>query len=416
METSPSTIAPLLLRNLLTSIFIHADKSLVYFSQKYKLLHLLRCFLVSFFLFFLSLLPSFFSCLTPSQESHSYPLKPTKDDNYSASIGGAATAGGGGGRRGGGDSGVSRALSQLLLIMNDIPVSSRKYEVVRSLAEKLIDENLLDGNRALRQVNCAVLSAAFARSLSQLEAAVVEQGRRRSGGDGGGDLAAGARESDSHIYYRASRLLKGVKYYGRAAWRYAKSRSEMSRSGSSAEKLAAELLWLAQKMAASGCAEEAVCKWASASNLACLALSAEPRLQGSLVKVSAFLIKQAKEMGKEEEEEEEEDGKTSTLLEQQHIRQTKMKMLMSWLPLLCRANNGTDAPILSMGERAELERILEEIISTLGEEEEQEWVLSLWLHHFTYCPASDWPNLRSCYTRWYSASRTRLLLAAASVN
>ncbi|KAK6156843.1 hypothetical protein DH2020_011091 [Rehmannia glutinosa] len=391
MENSPSAIAPLLLRNLLTSIFIHADKSLLYFSQKYKLLETIRYLLVSLFLFFLSLLPYFFSFLTPCKESEN--SKSTRDDTYSASIGGA-------------DSGVSRALAQLLLIMNDIPVSSRKYEVVRSLAEKLIDENLLEGNRALREVNCAVLSAAFSRSLSQIEAAVVEQGRR-SGGDFGGDVAA----SDFYIYNRASRLVKGVRYYGRAAWRYAKSRREMSQSGSSAEKMAAELLWLAQKMAASGCVEEAVCKWASASNLAWLGLSAEPRLQGNLVKASAFLIKQAQEMGNEEQEDE--DQKTSKPLEKHHIRQTKMKLLMSWLPLLCRANNGTDAPILSMGERAELERILEEIILTLREEDEQECVLSLWLHHFTHCPASDWPNLRACYTRWYSASRARLMLATA---
>ncbi|GFP98704.1 hypothetical protein PHJA_002014300 [Phtheirospermum japonicum] len=396
MENSPSTIAPLLLRNLLTSVFVHADKSLVYFSQKSKLLEILRCFLVSFFLFFLSLLPSFFSCLTPNyQEPDNYPSKSAKDDVYPAPVGG-------------GDSGVSRALSQLLLIMNDIPVSSRKYEVVRSLAEKLIDDNLLEGNRVMREVNCAVLSAAFARTLSEVETAAAAEQRQRSSGDGGGGDVAG----DFLIYSRASRLIKGVRYYGRAAWRYAKSRREVSRSGCSAEKLAAELLWLAQKMAACGCAEEAVCKWATASNLAWLALSAEPRLQGSLVKVSAFLIKQAKEMGKEEREEAENE-KRGKPLEQCNVRQTKIKLLMSWLPLLCRANNGTDVPILSMGERAELERILEEIILTLGEEEEQEWVLSLWLHHFTYCPASDWPNLRSCYTRWCSASRTRLVLANA---
>ncbi|EYU18473.1 hypothetical protein ABFS82_02G059100 [Erythranthe guttata] len=395
-SSSSSTIAPLLLRNLVTAIFIHANKSLISFSHKYKFLELLRCFIVSVFLFFLGLLPSFFSCLSPSQHneySSSCPNFTSRrdDDCY------------------GGGSGVSRALSQLLSIMNDIPVSSRKYEVVRSLAEKLIDENLLENNRALREVNCSVLSVAFARSLSQLEAALAEQGRRSSG-DGAGDSAAG--EGDLYdCSGKGSRLMKGVKYYGVAAWRYAKSRSsEMRRC--SGEKLAAELLWLAQKMAASGCAEEAVCKWASASNLAWLALSAEPRLQGSLVKVSAFLIKQAKEMGKEEEEEEKEDQETNTPSEEQHIRQTKMKMLMSWLPLLCRANNGTDAPILSMGERAEMERILEAIISTLREEDEQECVLSLWLHHFTYCPASDWPNLRSCYTRWYSVTRARLVLSS----
>lgn len=116
-------------------------------------------------------------------------------------------------------------------------------------------------------------------------------------------------------------------------------------------------------------------------------------------------------MGNEEEEECDEKKSTPLIEQQDIIRQTKMKMLMSWLPLLCRHNNGTDTPTLSMPERAELERVLEEIISALGEEEEQECVLSLWLHHFTYCPASDWPNLRSCYTQWCSASRARLVLA-----
>ncbi|KAH6789961.1 hypothetical protein C2S51_004967 [Perilla frutescens var. frutescens] len=391
MESSSSTIASFLLRNLLTSIFVHAEKTL-FFLHNYKILKFLRYFLVSSFLFFLSLLPSFLSFL----QSLNYPFNPTtssdNDHNHSAST--SATTGAG-------NSGVSRALSQLLLLMNDIPVSSRKYEVVRSLAEKLIDDNLLERNQALREVNCAVLSVAFARSLSQLEAEMAEQGWRGDG-DGGADVVAGPRASyDSYVYGRARRrLLNGVK----AAWRYTKPRSEVkSRSGSSAEKLAAELLWLAQKMAASGCAEEAVCKWASAIKLAWLALSTEPRLQGSLVKLSAFLIRQAKEMDMEG------GGGRRTEQQQQHIRETKMKMLMSWVPLLCRANNGTDAPVLSMTERAELERILEEVIATLDEEEEQEMVLSLWLHHFTYCPASDWPNLRACYTRWYTASRARLV-------
>lgn len=267
MESSSSTIASLLLRNLLTSIFLHAYKSLSYF-QNYKILHLLRY------------------CIVSSLKFHDYPFKPTaSDENRSvpAAAGGAAAGAGG--------SGVSRALTQLLLLMNDIPVSSRKYEGVRSLAEKLIDENLAERNQALREVNCTVLSAAFSMSLSQLEAAMGERRWRSGGGDGGGDVAAGACESDdARVFKRVRSLLKGVKYYGRAAWRYAKPRSEASRSGSSAEKLAAELLWLAQKMAASGCAEEAVCKWASATKLAWLALSTEPRLQGSLVKVSGKSI------------------------------------------------------------------------------------------------------------------------------
>ena len=89
--------------------------------------------------------------------------------------------------------------------------------------------------------------------------------------------------------------------------------------------------------------------------------------------------------------------------------QVKFRMLQSWLPLLCRASNGTDAPVLSVSERTELEKVLEYIIERL-EPEEQEQVLSLWLHHFTHSPSSDWPNLHSCFARWCTASRKQLLL------
>ncbi|CAI9765367.1 unnamed protein product [Fraxinus pennsylvanica] len=401
MESSPAAMAPLLLRNLLTSLFFYADKPLVFLAEKYRLLELLRCFLLSAFLFFLRLLPSLFPGLNSSAESYNYSFKTKRADNYASTLsggggGGAASASGGGV----GDSGVARALMQLLSIVNDIPVSSRKYELVRSLAEKVIDENLLEGNETLREVNCAALSAAFSRTLSQLEAAVLVKGRSRGGGNSGDVTDEAAEEIDIYYYKnRFSRFLKAVKYYGNVVWRYGKSREGVSGFESSAEKLAAEVLWLAQKMAACGCSEEAVFKWASASNLASLALSAELRLQGSLVKVSAFLIKQSKDVGKVIDD--------KNMSEQQ--RQTKMKLLVSWLPLLCRASNGTDAPVLSIGERAELEKILEEIIETLEQEDEQERVLSLWLHHFTRCPSSDWPNLRGCYTRWLDASRSLLL-------
>ncbi|XP_073126745.1 uncharacterized protein [Henckelia pumila] len=405
MEDSPS----LILRNLLTSIFFHADKPFVHQIPKFRFLRILSRLLVSAFLFFLGLLPSLLPYSRPSSKSHDHTLSSTKDDEVSS-------ARGGGGFRYGGESGVERALTQLLLIMNDIPVSSRKYELVRSLAEKLIDENLSTdqkNHKALKEVNCAVLTAAFGRTLSQLESAVAEQGRRRGSDGDGGEATAEVRENEYYLYSKASGLFRGVKQYGRAVWRYAKPRDEQSRrSRSSAEKLAAEILWLAQKMAASGCAAEAVCKWAASSNLACLALTTEPRLQGSLVKVSALLIKQAKELGSEKEEQPHINinDRAGSCEQQKTIRQMKMKMLISWLPLLCAANNGTDAPIVNMSERAELEKVMEDIIWTLDEEhEEQEMVLSVWLHHFSYCSASDWPNLRSCYTRWFAASRTRLL-------
>ncbi|KAB2087921.1 hypothetical protein ES319_A04G138100v1 [Gossypium barbadense] len=167
-----------------------------------------------------------------------------------------------------------------------------------------------------------------------------------------------------------------------------------SRLGNSAEKLVAELLWLTQKLVGCGFEEEAVERWASASNLAQLSVVAENRVQGSLVKVSAFLFRQTKDTGLEETE----GGN------KQRLRQTKMKMLITWLPLLCRGNNGNDIPVLSLSERAELEMILEDVIDML-QHEEQEQVLSLWLHHFTYCPSSDWPNLHASYARWCTTSR-----------
>lgn len=385
MEASP--ISPLVLRNLLTSIFIYADESLSYIAQKYKVLQFLRSILISAFLFFLRVLPCIFASLNLNSQQNLKSDDITNFPNNTIK---------------GGESGIGRALSQLLWIINDLPVSSRKYETVRSLAEMLIDENLLEGCETLREVNCSVLSIAFSRTLTRLEARVAVMDY-----DGVGELnyepqPQSQPQPQPAVYYKKlNRVLRTVWYYGGVVWTgFGRPRDELSRrTGSSAEKMTAELLWMAQKLAASGGGAEAVFRWASATKLAAMALSAEPRLQGSLVKVSAFLLRQAKEMGGEE--------KAESKREQE--RHTKMKLLISWLPLLCRASGGQDAPVLSTSEKTELERVLENIIESLEQEEEQEKVLSLWLHHFTHCLSSDWPNLHSCYTRWCNASRILFL-------
>ncbi|XWS54515.1 hypothetical protein CRYUN_Cryun10bG0096000 [Craigia yunnanensis] len=379
MENSPITIAPLLLRNMVTSMFISADKSLLNLAEKYKLLEIIRYVVVTSFLFFLRLLPSLFPSNSHPQ-ADDYTFKPHKNGGYVTACGV-------------GDSGIARALSQILSIVNDIPVSSRKYEIIRSLAERLIEENHRENIDALREVNHTVLLAAFSRTLSRLEAAMAELEQDRVGHDGAGP---------GPVKYRLNGVFRAVRSVGDRVWtKVGRGREAMNWSGISAEKLAAELLWLAQKLTACGFEEEAVERWASASNLAWLSLSAEPRLQGSLVKVSAFLFKQAKDMGLEEEETKESNKES--------YRQTKMKMLTSWLPFLCRASNGTDVPVLSLSERAELEKVLEETIEML-EQEEQEQVLSLWLHHFTYCPSSDWPNLHASYVHWCTISRKLFFL------
>ncbi|KAI7744211.1 hypothetical protein M8C21_019458, partial [Ambrosia artemisiifolia] len=290
-----------------------------------------------------------------------------------------------------GDTCIARALHQLLAIVNELPVSSRKYEVVRSYAEKLMDENLEVA--PLRRVNASVLSAAFARALRQLEVAAAEAGDGDEV-DSGGDVVV--KSGGGGFGFR--RVVRTARYVGRAAWRRLMRRK--TRLGGSAEKLAAELLWLAQKLAACGSADEAVRQWASASKLASMSLTNRLRLQGSLVKVSVYLFKQAARMGSEDDEE-------GTMEE---LRKIKMKLLMSWLPFLCRSSIGTDAPILSFNQKTELEKVLGELIGSLKHEVEQEKVLSLWLHHFTHCPSSDWPNLHLYYDRWCTTSRKLLIL------
>lgn len=164
--------------------------------------------------------------------------------------------------------------------MNELPVSSRKYEVVRSLTERIIDENQKEDVHVLREVNRTVLSAAFARTLSQLEAAVLER-------DDGGLLG------DGLVEYRLGRVVKAVRSVAefglKMGWR---GRGKASQYGVSAEKLAAELLWMTRKLTACGCGEEAASRWAAAANLGRLALSAEPRLQGCLVEVAGTMFRQ----------------------------------------------------------------------------------------------------------------------------
>ncbi|KAA3463568.1 1,8-cineole synthase [Gossypium australe] len=350
MENSATIMAPLLLRNTVKSVLIYADKSLLNFAGKYKLLEIIRYLIVTSFLFFLRLFLSFF----PSNYLHSlksddgYTFKPTQSSYITDS--------------GIGDSGIGRSLWQLLVSVNDIPVSSTKYRIVRSLAERLIEGNNREDVEALREVNRRVLSAAFSRTICRVEAALIEMG-------------TGTGQSRLDRVFRT--VWDGV-------WSGRVREDVSSRLGNSAEKLAAELLWLTQKLVGCGFEEEAVERWVSASNLAQLSVVAENRVQGSLVKVSGL--------------EETEGGN------KERLRQTKMKMLITWLPLLCRGNNGTDIPVLSLSERAELEKILEDAIDML-QHEEQEQVLSLWLHHFTYCPSSDWPNLHASYARWCTTSR-----------
>lgn len=83
--------------------------------------------------------------------------------------------------------------------------------------------------------------------------------------------------------------------------------------------------------------------------------------------------------------------------------EVKFRLLVLWLPLLCHANNGVSYPVLTTFEKMEIERELDEVISTLPPMD-QEVILTNWLHDFSVS-ASEWPNLQNSYDRWCQSAR-----------
>ncbi|CAH2043554.1 unnamed protein product [Thlaspi arvense] len=259
-KLSSGSVVPQLLRNIIIAVVVFADESLLQIPGNSKLLEKLRLFLVSCFVFFLRSLPSAVPFANPNSIS-TRAFKFTTDKKM-LEISDCPS-----------ESGIGRAIWQLLSAMNEIPVNSRKYEVVRSLAERLIDENHGENSTALFDLNRRVLNASFRRTLARLEAA-VERNRR--------DTGEPVRRGLNRVVMAAVRAV-GDGFPGWGGEEAAEQSSE------TAEKLAAELLWLAEKMSVYGYGDEAVEKWASASNLARLALWPEPRLQCSMVQISGNL-------------------------------------------------------------------------------------------------------------------------------
>uniref|UniRef100_A0A0D9VL72 Uncharacterized protein n=1 Tax=Leersia perrieri TaxID=77586 RepID=A0A0D9VL72_9ORYZ len=277
---------------------------------------------------------------------------------------------------------VGRALAHVLSVASRLPVASRKYELVRGLAERLLDDNVRAGGARVEAVNRAALSGAFARTLRQLD-----------------EAAAGGNEWLPGMELAVRAVRSGMRWWRPTEAAAAAAGLDEGFGGPAAEKLAAELLWLGQKMADCGAAREAATQFGAASRLGCRALVAEPTLQVALLRLAVFLFRHA-------------NSREFELCpggnEKGAIAEQRVSLLRSWLPLLCRGSNGTDAPVLSSKERTEMVAVLDELIGKL-EWEQQEEILALWLHHFAACPDTDWPNLESCYTRWYAESR-RLLV------
>ncbi|KDP37537.1 hypothetical protein JCGZ_05976 [Jatropha curcas] len=285
---------------------------------------------------------------------------------------------------------LGRALTHVLALLNEIPATSRKYQFAMAMADKIMDGNFRNGHIELIEVNRTALSSAFARTLSLLNRSLqLTQGSYDSGAWTSRILSA--LPMGSYLSYYVKGLNHCVRTVlqtvAKGTWQLEKRRQLVYEGADDvvAEKLAQELLWITNKLRAYGAVDEAMVQWSYASAIASLAFSANPRVQGYLVKISAILI----------------GDLTNNKVEVS--MQVMFRLLVLWIPLFCHANNGLSYPFLTSFEKMEVESAIDEVISILPATD-QEVILINWLQDFTVC-ASDWPNLQVSYDRWCRCTR-----------
>ncbi|XP_010541857.1 PREDICTED: uncharacterized protein LOC104815236 [Tarenaya hassleriana] len=299
---------------------------------------------------------------------------------------------------------LERALSHVLGLMNEIPATSGKYQFAMAMAEKIMEENARSHHVALLNVNRRALASSFARTSARLQACLD-----RSQADEpfswplravsvlplGGYVASYVRGIRTCV----STVMSLADMTGN--WLTSSSRKRRDGVGGeglgfceneadvAAEKLAEELLWVTEKMMVYGAVEEGMLRWSYASGLASLSLTATPRVQGLLVKISALLVVDL--------------ARDIT----QVPGQVKFRLLGHPQPLFSHARNGLTFPVLTGFEKVKVERAIDQTLSTLPSLD-QEVLLSNWLQDFSVS-ASEWPNLQPAYERWCNSTRQRFM-------
>ncbi|XP_057963374.1 uncharacterized protein LOC131154554 [Malania oleifera] len=295
---------------------------------------------------------------------------------------------------------LRRALSHIFAVLNEIPAKSTKYQFAMGMVDKIMDENARAGQVELLQINRAALASAFART-SNLLYCSLQSGEAADGGGAWSTRIIRAIPLGSSLasYFKTVGLCLSaiLPLEGLSAAKSRLQRGQQAAAGGGkvgdedcvdvvAEKHAQELLWITSKLKGYGAMDEALVQWSFATGLASLSIAANPRVQGFMVKITAILFKELIQGGAFEVS-----------------RQVKLRMLVLWLPLFCYAGNGVAYPILLGREKAEMERVLDEVISSLPITD-QEIILTHWLHEFA-TSTSDWPNLQASYDRWCQFSR-----------
>lgn len=302
---------------------------------------------------------------------------------------------------------ILRAVDQVLEIITSLPSSSTKYSFTRNLAEQLLKDNTAQ-KPPMVDLSRVALTKAFRRTVDQLEACLTK--------DSG---VSGAWMSIMRRCSQAAGWASGIA---------ASADLAQASPGASlrAEKLSQELCWLADLLFQYGGGLEAMRIWVNSPVLAEAARYASPRVQSSLVKLAALLVRACAGLEWTVAAEfilDSTDGTTACIGAQSSdlaYRQgvppmpfmnsaswappdLQYRLLLLWLPLMCRAFHSGDGPILSTSEKQRTEEGLRRIILNLSHSE-QEVLFSNWLYEYSWS-SSDWPNLQPQYVAWCERAR-----------
>ena len=196
----------------------------------------------------------------------------------------------------------------MLALVNDTPVSSEKYEYARSLVDKIIIQNITHGDPTLWDTNKVALQAAFSRTVELLSLSLELQQQQEVKGNSWSWYLARSVFSRGHVRNSPNNDLspfsieKMCLYICNLLFPMAaltRMSSELpplmsASSGSSisavAEKLSQELVWITEKFKECSSIYEASRMWSIESRLSKLSLSAHPRVQASLLRVSGIYL------------------------------------------------------------------------------------------------------------------------------
>ncbi|KAK1385393.1 BTB/POZ domain protein [Heracleum sosnowskyi] len=276
------------------------------------------------------------------------------------------------------------ALSQILSLLNNLPATSRKYQFAQTMADKIVDENVRDGHVELMQLNRMALASAFARTSNILYGSIKSCSQAE-------DNSSWTTRLVGSVFPLGSCIIKSLGTIFPLLGGGGSSMKQVALIGGVceghvvAEKHAQELLWLTNKMRLCGVVDEALVQWSVASGLASVALTANPRVQGFLVKISAILFGEIIRCNIDV------------------AREVKFRLLAIWVPMFCYAENGIAYPILTGYEKAETEKIMDQLLSSMPVADQQ-IILTNWLQDFLISN-SDWPNLQISYDRWCHTAR-----------